>query len=101
MYHCKITDYSSNVDVSHRELNDWRAYTASLVSKARPYTALSSATEEKIFELFFSTKHSSGFGLWSARRHVLKNRGKLDLSSEPDHGTTFTILLPKVEDKAV
>jgi GAF domain-containing protein len=56
--------------------------------------------QEKIFELFFSTKHGSGFGLWSARRHVLKNRGLLELTSEPGRGTTFTALLPKVEEKA-
>ncbi len=57
--------------------------------------------QEKIFELFFSTKHGSGFGLWSARRHVLKNRGELELSSEPGQGTTFSALLPKVEEKTV
>jgi len=51
----------------------------------------------KIFELSFSTKGSSGFGLWSARTNALKNNGDLKVKSQVGHGTTFTLLLPKVE----
>jgi GAF domain-containing protein/anti-sigma regulatory factor (Ser/Thr protein kinase) len=64
-------------------------------------TGIPHEQQEKIFDLFFSTKHSSGFGLWSARRHVLKNRGELEVSSEPGQGTTFTVLLPRDEEKNV
>jgi signal transduction histidine kinase len=64
-------------------------------------TGIPHEQQEKIFELFFSTKHGSGFGLWSARRHVLKNRGELEVSSEPGQGTTFTVLLPRDEVKNV
>lgn len=48
----------------------------------------------KVFDLFFSTKGSSGFGLWSARRNALRNRGELRVESTPGKGTTFTLLLP-------
>ena len=51
--------------------------------------------QSKIFDLFFSTKGSSGFGLWSARRIILKNRGEIKVESRPDQGTTFTLLLPR------
>ncbi len=51
----------------------------------------------KIFDLFYSTKGSTGFGLWSARRNALKNRGDLTVKSKVGHGTTFTLLLPKLE----
>ncbi len=51
----------------------------------------------KVFELFFSTKGSSGFGLWSARRMALKNHGDLKVESEPGQGTTFTLLLPRAD----
>ncbi len=34
-----------------------------------------------IFDLFFSSKESSGFGLWSARRNALKNHGNLTVES--------------------
>lgn len=48
----------------------------------------------KIFNLFFSTKQSSGFGLWSARRYARANKGELSLKSEPDRGATFILELP-------
>jgi len=52
--------------------------------------------QSKIFDLFFSTKGSSGFGLWSARRNILKNRGEIKVESKPDQGTTFILLLPRI-----
>jgi GAF domain-containing protein len=51
----------------------------------------------KIFDLFFSTKGSSGFGLWSARRYALKNRGDLKVESQLGQGTTFILLLPRAD----
>jgi GAF domain-containing protein len=50
--------------------------------------------QAKIFDLFISTKGSSGFGLWSARTNALKNHGTLEVQSRPGQGTTFTLLLP-------
>jgi signal transduction histidine kinase len=52
--------------------------------------------QSKIFDLFFSTKGSSGFGLWSARRNILKNHGEVKVESKPDQGTTFILLLPRI-----
>jgi GAF domain-containing protein len=52
--------------------------------------------QSKIFDLFFSTKGSSGFGLWSARRNILKNRGEIKVDSKPDEGTTFILFLPRM-----
>ncbi len=54
----------------------------------------------KIFDLFYSTKGSSGFGLWSARRNVLKNHGELRVKSKVGQGTTFTLLLPRTEGES-
>lgn len=48
-----------------------------------------------IFDLFYSTKGSFGFGLWSARRHVLANGGEISARSEPGVGTTFSVKLPR------
>jgi GAF domain-containing protein len=53
----------------------------------------------KIFGLSFSTKGSSGFGLWSARKNALDNYGDLKVKSCVNQGTTFTLLLPRVEKK--
>jgi len=51
----------------------------------------------KIFDLFYSTKGSSGFGLWSARTNALRNHGDLTVNSQEGQGTTFTLLLPRAE----
>ena len=51
---------------------------------------------EKIFGLFYSTKGSSGFGLWSARRYARINGGELEvLASAKGNGTTFSLHVPK------
>jgi signal transduction histidine kinase len=50
--------------------------------------------QPKIFNLFFSTKKSSGFGLWSARRYARANGGDLELQSKPGDGATFILTLP-------
>jgi signal transduction histidine kinase len=47
-----------------------------------------------IFNLFYSSKGSSGFGLWSARRNVLANGGELTVESQPGQ-TIFTLALPR------
>jgi GAF domain-containing protein len=54
---------------------------------------------DKIFNLFFSTKKSSGFGLWSARRYARANRGDLTVQSQPGQGAIFTLQLPLVIGK--
>lgn len=52
--------------------------------------------QPRIFELFYTTKESGfGFGLWSARRNALANRGELSVSSEPGQGSLFTLVLPR------
>jgi len=56
-------------------------------------------SEQKIFSLFYSTKGSSGFGLWSARRYALANNGNLSVKNTPGAGATFTLKLPKAIDK--
>ncbi len=56
---------------------------------------ISKATQSRIWSLFYSTKGSSGFGLWSARRYALAHGGDLTVESRLGEGTTFTLLLPK------
>jgi GAF domain-containing protein len=55
--------------------------------------------QSQIFELFFSTKASSGFGLWSARTNAYRNSGNLIVHSQPGQGSTFTLSLPRVDRK--
>lgn len=52
----------------------------------------------KVFNFMYSTKGSSGFGLWSAYRYARHNSGSITLTSEPGKGTTFTLTLPTAKD---
>jgi signal transduction histidine kinase len=52
--------------------------------------------EERIFDVFFSTKeHGTGLGLAIARRIVEEHGGRLRLENRPGVGAAFVIRLPK------
>ncbi len=52
--------------------------------------------QDRIWDLFFSTKGSkgTGIGLAASRKMIEEHGGRIRLNSHPDTGTTFTILLP-------
>lgn len=57
---------------------------------------MDTATRARVFEPFFTTKtHGTGLGLAIAQQTVLKHEGHLFVESEPGHGTTFHIFLPR------
>ncbi|MEM7029266.1 MAG: GAF domain-containing protein [Chloroflexota bacterium] len=55
---------------------------------------ISQERQSKIFDLFYSTKGSSGFGLWSARRNAVANGGDLIIRSNIGQGSRFILRLP-------
>jgi PAS domain S-box-containing protein len=60
---------------------------------------MSRATQERIFEPFFSTKdmHGTGLGLWVSTEIVERHKGRLTVRSSPNedrHGTVFSLFLP-------
>ncbi len=106
VFHNLVADILRNlIDNAIQALPDGGTITLRAYNEGR-YTALQVSDtgigipQEKlsqIFDLFFSTKGSSGFGLWSARRNALKNHGDLKVESQPGQGTTFTLLLPRAD----
>jgi signal transduction histidine kinase len=49
----------------------------------------------QIFKPFYTTRRTgSGLGLPTTRRIIEAHGGRIDVQSEPGHGTKFTITLP-------
>ena len=58
------------------------------------------ANLEKIFDLYFTTKHhGTGIGLSMVYRIVQLHDGEIEVRSTPGHGTTFRVLLPRALER--
>jgi signal transduction histidine kinase len=56
---------------------------------------------EHIFKPFFTTRHTgTGLGLSITRDIVERHGGRLEVQSQVDHGSTFTLLLPAADQSA-
>ncbi|MGC4067030.1 MAG: PAS domain S-box protein [Polyangiaceae bacterium] len=62
---------------------------------------MSAEVRSRIFNPFFTTKaagHGTGLGLPTVRGIIQQHRGAMTVTSELDHGSTFTVYLPLVKE---
>lgn len=67
-------------------------------------TGMNEETQSKIFQPFFTTKapnEGSGFGLASVYGSIKAQGGRIEVSSELGHGSTFKIFLPALQVSAI
>jgi PAS domain S-box-containing protein len=67
-------------------------------------TGMPPETLLKIFEPFFTTKpvdKGTGLGLSQVYGFAKQSRGEIDVESQPDVGTTFTLYLPSADGQAL
>ncbi len=90
--------------VADRELlNDFEAGEYVAITVTDTGCGIAPELRDRIFEPFFTTRQASGgtgMGLYTVDRVVRSHRGRIDLVSEVDRGTAFTVLFPRIRPAA-
>jgi len=79
-----------------RRIVDGRALPAVVIEISDTGKGMPPEVQKRLFDPFFTTKENgTGLGLPIAARIVEKHGGLIQYRTQPGHGTTFTILLPR------
>ena len=102
----KITFSTSIEDLSEEDVEKYglQEKTCAKVSISDTGTGMSQEIMERIFEPFFTTKDKNkgtGLGLSATYGAVQQHNGHIYVESTIGEGTTFTLLLPASQEKAI
>ncbi len=103
----KLTIEVSNLDIDEHSLvinPDLHPGQYVQLSISDTGCGMNADTKARIFEPFYSTKLSdkgSGLGLAMVYGIIKQSNGVIEVSSEPEVGTTFNVYLPRVEGKHI